>query len=94
MATNNPVPGSYQAREPLWRTVLCWGAVSLFLILPILILIIRLMSDSFPNMHWGETISQAKFVIPYFQSLTALVFGLAGLNVWDRKNGRNNSKKE
>jgi hypothetical protein len=81
-------------KEPLWRIVLCWGAVILFLTLPVSIFVIRLISDSIPGHPWSESIEKYKFVIPYFQSLTALVFGLAGLNVWDRKNGRNNAKKE
>jgi hypothetical protein len=75
-------------KEPLWRIVLCWGSVVLFLTLPMLILLVRLISDSYPDFHWSESLQQAKFMIPYFQSLTALIFGLAGLNTWDRRNGR------
>jgi hypothetical protein len=74
-------------KEPLWRTFLCWGSVILYLTLPVLILLVRLVSDSFPEYHWSESLQQAKFIVPYFQSLTALVFGLSGLNVWDRRNG-------
>jgi hypothetical protein len=75
--------------EPLWRKVLCWGSVILFLTLPVLILLVRLVSDSYPDFHWSESLRQAKFMVPYFQSLTALIFGLAGLNTWDRRsNGR------
>jgi hypothetical protein len=78
--------------EPMWRKVLCWGSVILYLTLPLLILVVRLLSDHFPEYHWAESLSQAKFMIPYFTSLTALVFGLAGLSSWDRKNGKPEEK--
>jgi len=33
-------------------------------------------------------------MVPYFTSLTALVFGLAGLNTFDRKTGNGSPKSE
>jgi hypothetical protein len=81
-------------KEPRWRTLLCWGSVILYLTLPVTILIVRLLADHFPEYHWADSLSEAKFMIPYFTSLTALVFGLAGLNTFDRKveNGNGYSK--
>lgn len=79
--------------EPLWRKFLCWGSVFLFLTLPLSILILRLVSDSSPDLRWSASLQEAKYIIPYFQSLTALVFGLAGLNTWDRHNGKPVKKK-
>ena len=83
-----------EPREPRWRTLLCWGSVILYLTLPITILSVRLLSDHFPEYHWAESLSEAKFMVPYFTSLTALVFGLAGLNTFDRKTGNGSPKSE
>jgi hypothetical protein len=83
-----------EPKEPRWRTTLCWGSVILYLTIPPIILMIRLLSDHFPDFHWAESLSQAKFMIPYFTSLTALVFGLAGLNTFDRKMGNGPPKSE
>lgn len=81
--------------EPRWRTFLCWGSVILFLTLPLTILILRLIADSHPeSSHWKDSLEEAKYIVPYFQSLTALVFGLAGLNVWDRKSNGKPPKKD
>jgi hypothetical protein len=79
--------------------MLCWGTVILFLSIPLLVLIVRIVSDSFQPPHWAaswsESLQEAKFIVPYFQSLTALVFGLAGLNTWDRRiNGTQQSEKQ
>ena len=79
--------------EPRWRTFLCWGSVILFLTVPISILGLRLVSDSLPDSRWTKSLEEAKYIIPYFQSLTALVFGLAGLNTWDKRTNHNNNKK-
>jgi hypothetical protein len=77
--------------EPLWRKALCWGSVGIFLVLPLVIFSARLFGV--PNI--AETVDASKFLLPYFQMITGLVFGLAGLNTVDRRivgNGR--SKKE
>jgi hypothetical protein len=77
--------------EPLWRKALCWGSVGIFLLLPLTIFSARLFQ--FPNI--AETINNAPFLLPYFQSVTGLVFGLAGLNTVDRvfKNGLGSKAK-
>ena len=72
--------------EPRWRTVLCWGAVVTFLGLPFGVCALHLVSDEFPTyFHFSQHISEYKFIIPYYQSITALVFALAGLNSWDKR---------
>jgi hypothetical protein len=79
--------------EPFWRKALCWGSVGIFLVLPLVIFSARLFGV--PNI--AETVDASKFLLPYFQSITALVFGLAGLNTWDRRlaaNGKQQPKKE
>jgi hypothetical protein len=78
-------------REPQWKIVLAWGVVILYLSLPPIILLLRIVSDSL-NLHWSKSVDEAKFIVPYFTSLTAIAVSLAGLNSWDRRNGRHNSK--
>jgi hypothetical protein len=71
-------------KEPLWRSVLCWGAVITFLTLPMLIFVLVFISTEFPWPHFEEHIGHYKFLAPFYQSVTALIFGLAGLNTFDR----------
>jgi hypothetical protein len=66
--------------EPLWRKALCWGTVIIFLVLPLTIFSARLFGV--PNI--SETVDASKFLLPYFQIITGLIFGLAGLNTFDR----------
>jgi hypothetical protein len=77
--------------EPRWRALLCWGSVGIFLVLPLVIFSARLFGV--PNI--AETVDASKFLLPYFQMITGLVFGLAGLNTVDRRFiGNGQSKKE
>lgn len=80
-------------REPRWRVVLCWGAVFTFFTVPLAGLTILILADSFPSIR--NHLSEFKFIGPFFQSVTALVFGLSGLRSLDKyvetKNG--NGKK-
>jgi hypothetical protein len=82
--------------EPLWKTVLCWGAVITFLSLPLIVFVLNVVSIELSWLHTNEHISEFKFVGQFFQSLTLLVFGLAGLNTFspiiNRPNG--SSKKQ
>jgi hypothetical protein len=75
--------------EPRWRIVLCWGAVFTFFTVPLVGIGLLLLADSVPNIR--NHLSEYKFIGPFFQSVTALVFGLAGLKSFDRyvdvKNG-------
>jgi hypothetical protein len=76
--------------DPLWRTVLCWGTVITFLSAPLLVFILHIVSDEVPWLHFSQHIKEYGFMVPFFQSITALVFGLAGLHSWDKRiaNGR------
>lgn len=69
-------------REPRWRTVLCWGAVLTFFTVPMAGLGILMMADYWPNIR--NHLAEYKFIGPFFQSVTALVFGLAGLNTTEK----------
>lgn len=69
-------------KEPRWRTALCWGAVITFFTVPMVGLGILVMADYWPNVR--NHLSEYKFIGPFFQSVTALVFGLAGLNSADK----------
>jgi hypothetical protein len=82
-------------KEPLWRTVLCWGSVITFLSAPLICFILMAISDEVSWLHFSQHINEYKFMVPFFQSITALVFGLAGLNSWDKiRNGKDGSKNE
>lgn len=81
--------------EPKWREVLCWGVVATFLTLPLVILALGILSHAF-GWNLTEHIRDFKFLGAYFQSVTALAFGLAGLNTADKflvqKNGKSQHK--
>ena len=83
--------------EPLWRTVLCWGTVITFLTLPLVCFVLEVISEEeqVTWLHFNEHLKQFNWLVPYFQSITALVFGLAGLNSFDKsRNGKNERKNE
>lgn len=70
--------------DPLWRQVLCWGAVLTFLTLPLVVFVLTVLSYEIEWLHFEQHLGEYKFLIGYFQTVTALVFGLAGLNTFDR----------
>jgi hypothetical protein len=83
-------------KEPLWREVLCWGAVICFFLLPLIAFVIVV---------YGVTVGSAGFLsaqelaffkefTPFEATLATLVFGLAGLNTWDKRNGVKKEEKE
>ena len=78
-------------KEPLWRQFLCWGAVGLFVLFPLLVFFLRLVSEQLPGFDFD--VEKYRYMIPYFQTLTGLVFGLAGLNSWDKRNGQKPPKE-
>jgi hypothetical protein len=84
-----------ESREPRWRVVLCWGAVFTFFTVPIVGITLLLLADSVPSIR--NHLAEYKFIGPFFQSVTALVFGLAGLRSVDRyvetRNGNGEKKK-
>jgi ABC-type sulfate transport system permease component len=83
-------------REPQWRAVLCWGTVITFLTLPLLIFILAFTSEEYGWSQFHEHIRDYKFVGSFYQSITALAFGLSGLRSVDKyveaKNGKPPSK--
>jgi hypothetical protein len=78
-------------KEPLWRLVLCWGTVITFLSAPLMVFSLHILSDEVPWFHFSQHIKEYTFMTPFFQSITALVFALAGLNSFDRS--RNNKDR-
>ena len=83
-------------KEPLWRSVLCWGAVVTFLTLPLLLFVLVFLSGELGLAHFNQHLSDYRFLAPYFQSVTAVIFGLAGLNSFDRRTttGRGEPQKQ
>jgi hypothetical protein len=81
-------------KDPLWRLVLCWGAVFTFFTVPLVGISLLLLADRMPEIR--NHLSEYKFIGPFFQSVTALVFGLSGLRSFDKyvetKNGKSNDK--
>ena len=75
-------------RDTKWRLILCWGTVLTFLMLPLSVLTVALLHPEF-----ASQIREYKFLAKFYESITALVFGLAGLRSLDkyveRKNGGN-----
>ena len=78
-------------RDTRWRLTLCWGTVITFLTLPLSVLVIALLHPELVSQ-----IREYKFLSKFFESITALVFGLAGLRSVDKyvetKNGNGNKK--
>jgi hypothetical protein len=79
-------------KEPRWRAVLCWGSVLTFLTLPLLIFTLAIASQEFGWTHFHEHVKDYKFLGNFYQSVTALTFGLSGLRSIDKyvetKNGK------
>lgn len=80
--------------EPRWRKVLCWGAVLMFFSLPAIVFLLHFTAV---EMGWqfDNRIEEFRGITPVYETVTALVFGLAGLNSFDRFfNDRKNHKTE
>ena len=85
--------------EPLWKTVLNWGAVIVFFILPIGMLIVHVYALTHPGWVSKPLSGKEEYDFNYLFSLqrdtTFLVIGLAGLKTWEViKNGRQNNTNE
>ena len=78
-------------KDTSWMLVLRWGTVVTFLLMPLFIFLL-----AFFNRDYEEHIRNFKFLGKFFESITALVFGLAGLRSVDKyvetKNGNGNGK--
>jgi hypothetical protein len=81
-------------KEPLWRQVLCWGAVICFFLLPLTAFLIVVYGITVGSVGFlsEEEFKFFKEFTPFEATLATLVFGLAGLNTWDKK--INGVKKE
>ena len=73
-------------KDTKWRLVLCWGTVLTFLLMPVSLVAIAIWHPELT-----AQIREFKFLSKFFESITALVFGLAGLRSLDKfvekKNG-------
>ena len=78
-------------KDTRWRLILCWGSVITFLVLPLSLVVL-----GFVNPAFAEEVKSYKFLGKFFESITALVFGLAGLRSFDKfiekKNGNGNNQ--
>jgi hypothetical protein len=70
--------------EPRWRTVLNWSAVIMFFSMPLVLFVMHLISIE-RGWQVEERWAEFKGLGFVYQTITALVFGLAGLNSWDRR---------
>lgn len=77
--------------EPRWRSFLCWGAVITFLTLPLVVLSLALMSR-WLGLGIEEHLKGYKFLGAFYQSVTALTFGLSGLRSLDKYVEQRNNK--
>jgi hypothetical protein len=77
--------------EPRWKVVLCWGTVLTFLTMPLIVLALAISARAYGWLGVEEHLKGYKFLGQFFQSVTALTFGLAGLRSLDKyvevKNG-------
>ena len=78
--------------------MLCWGAVIAYLTVPLITYALIAISIEVPWLHTNEHLIQFKGLGVWFQTLTALVVSLAGLNSWDktverRLNGGNRNER-
>jgi putative Ca2+/H+ antiporter (TMEM165/GDT1 family) len=76
-------------KEPLWKTILNWGTVIAFFVVPTAFFIMHI-NGSFT----GMTAEDFKYIETWLRNLTFLVFGLAGMKAAQYfKNGHNGDKK-
>lgn len=82
--------------DPLWKIVLNWGTVVLFLTLPLAIAAVQIYSNTHRGWWvWMENLTPAEherrfqYLNDFMRNLTILVFGLAGLRTWENiRNGK------
>ena len=84
-------------KEEPWKHFLNWGAVLMFLFMPILVMVIQLLALSFPG-FLKEALPQTeiKYLYEFQRALAVLVFGLSGLRTWEvvkERNGNGNQHK-
>jgi hypothetical protein len=82
-------------KDPLWKIVLNWGAVIIFLTLPLVIFMFQLWNWIHPGfLQLGPNVeANVEYLREFLRNITILVFGLAGLRTWEHiKNGNNKDK--
>ena len=88
-------------KDPLWKTVLNWGTVITFLVLPLFILSFQLYVNTHPgywkwvepNLTPEQHAQRFQYIYDFMRNITILVFGLAGLKTWENvRNGKVNNK--
>jgi hypothetical protein len=79
-----------EEEEPLWRKVLAWGAVLIFLLTPPALLTLQIVD------HLNaRDVEVAKSMAPMYLMIAGVVTSLAGLNTFAAiKNGRNGRKEK
>ena len=80
--------------EPRWKTVLCWGAIVAYLTVPLITYALIVIAVEVPEFHLNEHLKDFAGLGQWFQTLTALIFGLAGLHSFDRFVEQKNGKKD
>ena len=75
-------------KEPLWKTILNWGTVIVFLTLPLVVFTLHVYAKTHPGWILEGREGEFKYVFEFQRNITVLVFGLAGLRTWEGiKNG-------
>jgi hypothetical protein len=74
-------------KDPIWRVVLCWGSVVIFLGAPVSLLILQICDQLQPR-----DVEVAKSMSPMYFAIAGVVASLAGLGTWQNiKNGKGGS---
>jgi hypothetical protein len=86
-----------KTKEEPWKTFLNWGVVSMFLGMPMLVMLVQLLALTFPGWLSKELPqTEFKYLYEFQRALAVLVFGLSGLRTWEvvheRKNGERNQR--
>jgi hypothetical protein len=72
-------------KDPIWRVVLCWGSVLIFLGAPMSLLLLQIFDHLQPR-----DVEVAKSMSPMYFAIAGVVASLAGLGTWASiKNGKN-----
>jgi hypothetical protein len=78
--------------EPRWRTVLCWSAVVTFFTAPLVVFVLHIVAVE-KQWNIGQRWEEFSGIGAFYQIISTLVFGLAGLQSFDRFVQQKNGKK-